>query len=102
MTDRRQSHPDPGPPDDAGISIVEVLVAITILAIAMAATATSVIQALQVARDSRESTIAANVAQFELERLRSIPFVDWVSAAQGNPANTVNDAVVHRSGRAGL
>jgi type II secretory pathway pseudopilin PulG len=64
-----------------GISIVEVLVAITLLAVTMAATASSVIASLQVARDSRESVIAANIAQFELERLRAIPFVDWVTAA---------------------
>ncbi len=74
--------------DDAGVSIVEVLVAITILALTMTATASSVIQALEVARDSRESVLGANIAQFELERLRSIPFVDWVTSARTGSNNT--------------
>ena len=68
--------------DDHGISLVEVMVSITILAITMAATASSVVQSLQVARDSREAVLGANVAQFELERVRSIPFSDWADVAQ--------------------
>ncbi len=67
---------------DDGISLVEVLVSITLLAVTMAATASGVIRSLQVARDSRESVIAANIAQFETERLRSIPFVDWATSAR--------------------
>ena len=76
---------------EAGISLVEVMVSITVLAVTMAAVASTTIQSLAVARDSRESIAAANVAQFELERLRSIPFVDWVVTARqdGGNATTV-------------
>src|SRR5690606_10090224 len=62
---------------DARIAIVAGLAAITVHAITMSATASSVIRALQVARDSRETVVAANIAQVEMEKLRAIPFNDW-------------------------
>ncbi len=64
----------------------------TILAVTMAATASSVIRALQVSDDSRKSVIAANIAQFELERLRAIPFVDWVVSGTGSTIAAYTDA----------
>ena len=67
--------------EDHGISLVEVLVSLTVLAVTMTAVATSVVASLQVARDSRETVVAANIAQFELERLRAIPFLEWVQSA---------------------
>lgn len=75
-----------------GISLVEVLVAMTLLAVTMAATASGVIRSLEVARESRESVIGANIAQYELERLRSIPFVDWVTSAQASGGTTTTTA----------
>ncbi|HUG85607.1 MAG TPA: prepilin-type N-terminal cleavage/methylation domain-containing protein [Euzebya sp.] len=90
---------DRGDADD-GISLVEVLVAISVLAVVMAATASSVIQALQVARDSRESVIAANVVQYELERLRTIPFIDWVNAASGSGTATTTGSFQGPDGQA--
>jgi hypothetical protein len=81
------------PAGDAGISLAEVLVAVTLLAVTMAATASSVVRALQVARDSREAVIAGNVVQFELERVRAIPFADWVAEATdaGGTATAVEE-----------
>lgn len=91
---RRRRH------DDDGISLVEVMVSITVLAIAMAAVASTTISSLSVARDSRESVMASNVAQFELERLRSIPFVDWVVTARqaGGNSSTTTQTVTLDSG----
>lgn len=78
---------------DDGVSLVEVMVSITVLVVAMSAVASTTIASLQTAANSRESIIGANVAQFELERLRSIPFVDWVVTARstgGNSTTTTN------------
>lgn len=68
--------------DDEGLSLVEVMVAMTVLAITMTTVGSSVVRSLSIARDSRETVLAANIAQFELERLRAIPFLEWVQSAQ--------------------
>ena len=66
--------------DEAGISLVEVMVAFTVLALTLAATASTVVTSLQVTTESRATLLASNIAQFELERLRSIPYADWVTS----------------------
>lgn len=73
---------------DSGVSLVEIMVSVTVLAITMAAVASGTVRSLQVAAESRDSVLAANVAQFELERLRSIPFVDWVVTAREDGGNS--------------
>jgi len=58
----------------AGFTLVEVLVAITVIVVSMAALATMSITALRSVDRNGERTVAASVAQSRLETLRSLPF----------------------------
>ncbi|WP_165492261.1 type IV pilus modification PilV family protein [Egibacter rhizosphaerae] len=67
--------------DDEGISLVELLVAFTVLMIALAGTAAVLISVLEVNRQSEERVAASNVADQELDRARSHDFLDleaWI------------------------
>jgi type II secretion system protein I len=57
----------------AGFTLVEVLVAITVIVISMAALATMSLTALRSVARNGERTVAVSVAQSRLESLRSRP-----------------------------
>lgn len=67
---------------DEGFSIIELVVAITVLAIVMAATAGGVTTALGLARTNRARTVAANVATQQMELERTLPFQQHVEGVQ--------------------
>lgn len=57
-----------------GLSIVELVVALTVLTIIMTATASGVTSALGLSQDSRARTVAAGLATEEQELQRTLPF----------------------------
>ena len=74
---------------DEGISLVETLVAVTLLAVGMAAVLSGILGSLVHHRDDERRILASQIGNEELERLRAIPFDAWVT----NPAGltrTVN------------
>lgn len=68
---------------DDGMSLAELLVAMSVLLVVMSGVAASVTQALRVTSSNRDRIIATNIAQYELERLRSIPFQSFVNNPEG-------------------
>ncbi len=58
---------------DAGFSLIELLVAISILGVVMTGLAAGLITALDVTADSRDRTIAANLASQEIDLAGAVP-----------------------------
>lgn len=76
---------------DAGVSLVEVLVAMSLLTIVLAGVASSLTQALRVSVSNQGRVVASNIAQYELERLRAIPFQSWVDNPAGLTSTTTRE-----------
>ncbi len=60
--------------DDSGLGLVELLVSLTVLAIVMSALASVMMGTLRATQVSDQRTIATNLAQAELEKVRALPF----------------------------
>ena len=73
-----------------GLTLVEVMVAISVLAVVMAGVASSVTTALRMTQVNQGRVKAANIAQYELERLRAIPFQAWVDNPAGRNIEFTN------------
>jgi prepilin-type N-terminal cleavage/methylation domain-containing protein len=72
-------------PRDAGFSLMEIMVALSVFAVLAVACATMAIDSLGVAGDNRERVRAANLASAEIERTRAV-----FRAARGSvPETTV-------------
>ena len=71
---RRPRRPRPwsggSPSGAAGVTLVEVLVSLAILAVLMGAVATTLVQSMELTGEARWRVVAANVATSETERLR--------------------------------
>lgn len=61
------------PPADEGFSLIELLVAISIIGVVMTGLAAGLITALDVTADSRDRTIAANLASQEIDLASAVP-----------------------------
>jgi len=70
-----RSNPHSGRPA-AGFTLIEMLIAITILAVGMLAVASMQVAALQTNGKAARYTEASNLAQDRLERLLSLPYND--------------------------
>lgn len=62
--------------DDEGFSIIEAMVAVTVLAIAIALSIQPVVAALSQVRESRRLSVAEHLAQAELEGIRALDYED--------------------------
>ncbi|OFW66888.1 MAG: hypothetical protein A2Z12_00935 [Actinobacteria bacterium RBG_16_68_21] len=60
--------------EEEGFTIVEAMVAVTILAVAIALTIQPVVASLQRIGDARVISVAENLAQAEIESLRALPY----------------------------
>lgn len=69
--------------DESGVTLIEVLVAFTILGIVMAGLVATTINALNLSRNNANRVVAANIASGEIERLRSLPFATLDDAPDG-------------------
>jgi prepilin-type N-terminal cleavage/methylation domain-containing protein len=58
----------------AGFTLIEVLVAITVVVVSMVALATMSITALRTVGRNGERTVAVSLAQSRIESLRNVPF----------------------------
>lgn len=70
---------------DAGFSLVEIVVALTVFAVLAVACATIAIDSLGIAGDNRERVRAANLASAEIERTRAV----FRASRSGVPETTV-------------
>jgi prepilin-type N-terminal cleavage/methylation domain-containing protein len=61
-------------PDEDGMTLIEMVVAITLLAILMLGLGASLGAGLRLIRTDRQRVVAANLATQQMERLRSLPF----------------------------
>lgn len=77
--------------DDAGMSIIEVLVALSVLLVVMVSTAATLVQALDLSTSSHRRVIASNLASQELDRLRSVPFTQLEGWVASPPSDTVEE-----------
>jgi type II secretory pathway pseudopilin PulG len=88
---------------DAGFSLLEALVATTILAVGVVALAQLFIVSMQANRDARVASVAATVAEAKVEQLRGLT---WAYDAAGLPlTDTTSDTTVvpeRASGGTGL
>lgn len=64
------------PRDEDGLTLIELMVAVFVLAIVSAGLASVTISALQVTRINTDRTVGTNLAQAEVERLRTLDFVE--------------------------
>lgn len=62
--------------DDEGISLVEVVVATAVLMVVISATASALIGSTASVRDTRDRSVATNLAVERIEMLRGTPFAD--------------------------
>lgn len=87
-------HPPTAPrrlADDQGMTLAEVLVALAILAIVMPALAAVTFSTLRATQANDQRTVATNLAQSELEQVRSVSFPELV-ANMGRITRTVASA----------
>ncbi|WP_108665587.1 type IV pilus modification PilV family protein [Euzebya rosea] len=63
---------------DDGVSLVEVIVAISILAVVLTGTASALISSSAATRDSRDRSVGTNIAVEQLSALQAVPFTSLV------------------------
>lgn len=73
---------------DDGLSLVELIVALFILAILLTGTISGLMQALSISRDGRSRTVATNLASGEIELLRQATF-DEIDLGRTTRTHTV-------------
>ena len=64
--------------DDDGVSLVEVIVAISVLAVVLTGTASALISSSAATRDSRDRSVGTNIAVEQLSQLQAMPFTSLV------------------------
>ena len=64
--------------DDDGVSLVEVIVAISVLAVVLTGTASALITSSAATRDSRDRSVGTNIAVEQLSQLQAMPFTSLV------------------------
>ena len=72
--------------DDDGVSLVEVIVAISVLAVVLTGTASALISSSAATRDSRDRSVGTNIAVEQLSALQALPFT---SLAIGRTTDSV-------------
>jgi prepilin-type N-terminal cleavage/methylation domain-containing protein len=80
----------PRPQGDEGMTLIEVVVAITLLALVMLGLGASLGAGLQLIRTDRQRVVAANLATQQMERLRSMAFSD-IPLGRTETTETVDD-----------
>lgn len=75
---------------DAGLSLVELMIAIVVIAIALIALVSLIVSSSQVQQEAREKTLAYNAARRQIEVMRSTSFLSIFAAyrAGGTQGNT--------------
>ena len=81
--------------NDAGFTLIEVLIAISILAVGLLGVAAMQTSAIQVNSAAGRITTRINWAQDKMEELKALPFSDpWLEAA-GNPSGVDSAGNTH-------
>ena len=81
--------------NDAGFTIIEVVIAISILAVGLLGVAAMQTSAIQVNSAAGQMTARMNWAQDKMEELKAMPFSDpWLEAA-GNPTGVDSAGNTH-------
>lgn len=75
--------------DDAGFSLPEGIMALTVLAIGIVMTISPVISGLDTLADAKVNQVAANLGQAQIERIRSLDYAD-VGFPGSNPAGLLS------------
>ena len=82
--------------NDAGFTLIEVLIAISILAVGLLGVAAMQTSAIQVNSAAGRMTTRMNWAQDKMEELKALPFSDpWLEAA-GNPSGVDSAGNTHQ------
>jgi Tfp pilus assembly protein PilV len=76
--------------NDDGFTLVEALVAFSLLAIVSTASINASITAVSSSNGSRDRIAAANLAQQDLENARSLQYPDYPAAAAAHPVTVGN------------
>lgn len=83
---------------DAGLTMIEVMIALGILAVGLMALLAMSISALHAGRVGRDLTMASRIAQDRMEALQRLPWIDvavtggWTAAQTEEPELTAEDA----------
>lgn len=77
--------------DQVGFTLLEVLVAMTVLTIGLLGIAAMMITAMQGNQQSRRMTIATNLAQQRIEEMKNIPFENLFQTDPANANNSSNN-----------
>lgn len=82
------------PDDETGVSLIELLVALTVLAIVFAGTTAGMISSLQLTNDSRAATVASGLATASIEEALARDFADLedeVTTPVADDVQTIDD-----------
>src|SRR5215218_3281190 len=74
--------------DEQGLTLVEVLIAALVLAMAAMATFALLASATKNAQRARQTQVSLDLAQEELERLRSVPYDDLAISSPPTPSTS--------------
>lgn len=77
-----------------GVGLVELLVALSLLALVMAGTLSGLVGSMQVTGTNRHRVVAANLASGEMELIRATPFAD-LEVGLSAPTTTVVNGVTY-------
>jgi Tfp pilus assembly protein PilV len=69
--------------DDSGFSLVEAIMALTVLSVGIVMSIAPVISSLSILTDAKLNQVASNLGQAEIERIRSLDYADVVVAWAG-------------------
>lgn len=86
-------HSWPGGDDDRGLSLVETIVGLALLAVVLVVSITAIGRAFATLGDARGTDVATGVAQAQVESIRSLTF-DEVGTFSGSPDGVVADTTV--------